>query len=114
MAIPAHVRSFSSVEKRKVEKVNGNDFDKKTHYIHVRPADQSDIVVLAVHGDNNDPDVCDTARFIAMNPRYAAQLAASIEDVLVNDLRFDFDTVRRQTLKRLAQRADEQNSQAAE
>jgi len=104
MAIPAHVRSFASVSNRRMEKLNGKDFDKKSHYIHVRPADQADILVLAVHGDNNDPDICDTARFIAMNPRYAAILAVTIEDVLRNDLNFNFDKVRKETLKRLAKK----------
>lgn len=108
MAIPAHVRSFASVVDRRLVKVNGKDFDKKTHYIHVRPADQADIVILAVHGDNNDADVCDTAQFIALNPRFAAQLAAHIEDVLVNDLNFNFDKVRRETLAKIEKKNQEQ------
>lgn len=117
MAIPAHVRSFASVENRRIEKINGKDFDKKTHYLHVRAADQADILVIAVHGDNNDPDICDTARFLALNPRYAAQLAVMIEDVLVQDLNFNFDKVRTETLKRLAkkyQSNDEQEQVSAE
>lgn len=101
MAIPAHVRQFASVENRRLAKTNGVDFEKKTHFVHVRPADQVDIVVLGIHGDNNDKDVCDTAFFVALNPRFAAQLAAMIEDVLVNDLNFNFDKVRRETLNRL-------------
>lgn len=104
MAIPAHVRSFASVEARRLEKLNGKDFDKKTHYLHVRPADQADIVIIAVHGDNNDPDICDTARFLALNPRFAAQLAVMIEDVLVHDLNFNFDKVRQETMKRLSKK----------
>ena len=113
MAIPAHVRSFSSVENRRLAKVNGNDFEKKTHFLHVRPADQVDIVIIGVHGDNNDPDVCDTAQFIALNPRFAAQLATMIEDVLVHDLNFDFDKVRRETLHRLNKKNSSSSEQVA-
>jgi len=100
-AIPAHVRMFSSVKNRKLAQINGKDFEKKTHFIHVRPADQIDVVIVAIHGDNNDKDVADTAQFVALNPRFAAKLAVMIEDVLVHDLKFDFDKAREETLKQI-------------
>lgn len=112
MAIPAHVRQFSSVKNRSLSQTKGNsEFEKKTHFIHVRPADQVDIVVLGIHGDNNDEDVADTAFFVALNPRAAAQLAATIEDVLVNDLNFGFDKIRRETLSRLNKKNSEPETQ---
>ena len=110
MSIPAHVRRFSDYTNRKVEKITGNkQYDKKSHFLNVRNAGESNVIILASIGNKDDADICNTGEFTALQPHYAAELACRLEDA-ITATGFDFDTYRD---KYMSREKKERSNQAA-
>ena len=100
MAIPTHVRRFSDYHNQKIESVSGNVFDKKSFYLNVRSANKpSKVVIITSHGHNDDPDVCNTGEFLALQPKFAAELACRLEDAIIAS-GYDFERHRSNYLAR--------------
>ncbi len=100
MSIPCHVRRFGDYANRKVEKIMGNNlYDKKSHFLNVRNAGESKVIILSSIGNKDDADICNTGEFSALQPHFAAELACRLEDAIIAT-GFDFETYREKYMKR--------------